>query len=297
MHPVLLQIGDFFIGTYGLFIALGLMGAILVGSLRARRRGLPPEMMFDLAFVALVAGFVSARILYIALNWQEFTAAPGALIFSRTGFVFLGGLVGAVAACIVWVRRKGLPIAQVGDIAAPSLAIGHAFGRIGCHFAGCCWGGVCAVPGLGISVPRQELPGGGVFFNALEAQIDAGLVDPFAVASLPVWPVQLMEAAGLFLLAGALLWYARRGRRPGRVMALYLFGYAVLRFGLEFLRGDEARGFVFGGLMSTSQAISLLLVPVGIALWVWSRRQPVDSDPAPPSEEPKKARRTRPAKP
>lgn len=273
MHPILIQIGDsFFLGTYGLMIALGLLVAISLGSWRARRRGLPPETLFDLSFVALVAGFAGARVLYIIVEWDAFRADPMAMILSRTGFVFLGGFVAAAAACIVWIRRRGLPVTAVGDVAVPSLALAHAFGRIGCHLAGCCHGGVCNVPGLGIHVRRHFLPGNqGTFWNAYEAQIAEGLIAPGTPKSLAIWPTQLMESGGLFLLTGLLLCYARVQRRPGRVIALYLAGYAVLRFGLEFLRGDLGRGFVAGGLLSTSQAISLAMLPVAAWIWWWSR--------------------------
>jgi len=292
MHPVFLKVGDsFFIGTYGVMIALGLIAALSLASWRAKRRGLSADAFFDMTFVAVISGFVFARILFIALNWQAFLDNPKALILSRTGFVFLGGLVGAIACTTLYVRWKKLPAMAMADLAAPSLALAHAFGRLGCHFAGCCFGGVCGVPGIGIHLHRHEMPGstdpwtGGPepFFNAFEEHLEQGLIPAGASESLAVWPIQLMEAAGLLALVAFLLWFASKPRRPGQTLALYLGLYGVLRFVLEYFRGDSGRGFLVPDLVSTSQAISLALIPAAVAVWAWSRRQPVRPFPSPGS--------------
>lgn len=271
MHPVLFSIGDFFIGTYGVMIALGLLAAIALGSWRASRRGIPPESVTDMAFTAIIAGFVSARILYILLNWGAFTADPVGLMLSRSGFVFLGGFVGAAAACIWFLRKRDLPVLAMGDLVAPSLALGHAFGRIGCHFAGCCYGGVCTVPAVGLHVPPQETPSGQPFGNAYTDQVLSGAIPADAAQSLPVWPVQLLESGSLFVVTGLLLWWASRPRAAGSTLGLYLVAYSVLRFLLEYLRGDAERGFLIEGAVSTSQGIALLLLPVGVWLMVRAR--------------------------
>jgi phosphatidylglycerol:prolipoprotein diacylglycerol transferase len=287
MHPILFEVSDsFFIGTYGVAIAAGLLCAILLASWRATRRGLKADLVFDLAFVAVIGGFLGARILYLIVEWDQFMETPRALLLSRTGFVFQGGFIGGALSAIAFLKWKKAPIMVTGDLIIPSLVMAHGFGRIGCHFAGCCHGGVCEVPGFGIRVGYQETSGGMVFGNAYTSQVEQGLIDPAEALSLPVWPVQLMESAALFALAGALLWVARVPRRPGLVLGLYLIAYPVLRIALEMLRGDLARGVYFGGLLSTSQIISLALVPVGIGVLVWSRRQPVAGFSDPDAEQP-----------
>lgn len=274
MHPILIEIGDFFIGTYGLMIALGLLAAIFLASFRGKRRRYDPNLFFDLAFIAVVSGFVFARLFFIMLHPGEFARDPMALLFSRSGFVFLGGFVGAVGCMLAYLSWKKLPILDIGDIAVPSLAIGHGIGRIGCHLAGCCWGGVCTVSGIGIQVRPQEMPGGEPFVNAYTDQFFRGMIPMDAEYSLPVWPVQLMEAGGLILLAGVLVWLAARGpHRAGTMLGIYLIAYPVMRFLLEFLRGDAERGLWFGDTISTSQILSLLIVPVGVWLLVRTRGQ------------------------
>lgn len=276
MHPILFEIGDFFIGTYGLMIALGMIAAIALASYRGKRRKYDPNLFFDLTFISVVSGFLFARLFFIILNPQDFARDPGAMLLSRSGFVFLGGFVGAVACVFGYLVWKKLPILDVGDIAMPSLALGHGIGRIGCHFAGCCWGGVCTVSGVGIHVSPQEMPNGEPFINAFADQAFRGMIPWEAEQSLPVWPVQLMEAAGLIVIAAVLVWIAsRKAHRAGFILGLYLVSYPVLRFALEFLRGDAERGLWFGGTLSTSQILSLLIIPVGVAILVKGRGKDV----------------------
>lgn len=267
MHPILIRFTDtFFIGTYGLLIAVGLLISSFLAAWQGKRRGMVPDVFFDLTFIAVGSGFLGARIFYIFTEFEEFLANPMELILSRTGFVFLGGFLTATATCIWYIRWKKLDFWKIADILVPSLALGHAFGRLGCHLAGCCYGGVCNT-GLGITVPRVELPDGQLWPNAYSDQLAGGvLADALAQRSLPVWPVQLMESACLFILAATLTVVANRPQRKGLILGLYLVAYAVIRFGLEYLRGDAERGLYFGGLLSTSQIISVFVFAAGC--WV-----------------------------
>jgi phosphatidylglycerol:prolipoprotein diacylglycerol transferase len=273
MHPILIQItDDFFIGTYGVLIALGLAAALAVASWLGKRRGIVTDVFYDLGFVAILSGFLGARLLYILTDFRGFMADPMPYIFSRTGFVFLGGLIAAAAACTVYVRRKGIDFWNAADIVMVVLPIGHAFGRIGCHLAGCCFGGVCPAP-MGIKVPAQTLPDGNLWPNAFSDHLERGLLQPGAMVSLPVHPVQIYEAGGLLLLSAGLAWLALRPHSRGLLFGLYLVGYGVLRFGLEFLRGDEVRGLYFGGLLSTSQLLSLGLIAAGAVVLATMRQR------------------------
>lgn len=274
MHPILISFPNgFFISTYGVMIAIGLAFALLAATWKGRRIGIPADPFYDLLFLAILSGFLGARVLYILTNIPGFLANPADYIFSRTGFVFLGGLVSASATCIWYVRRRKLDVLKVADIAGPCVAIGHAFGRIGCHLAGCCFGGACALP-IAIEVPKVELPGDqGLWSNAYTEHLEKHLIGADAVHSLPIWPVQLMESAGLALLAIGLLALSHYPYRRGFIFGLYLAGYGALRFGLEFLRGDDVRGLYFGGLISTSQIISLVMIVIGAVVIATSRNR------------------------
>ncbi len=293
MHPILFQIGDdFFIGTYGLMIAIGLLAGTALAAWRGRYRGYRSEVWFDLTFVAVVSGFLGARVLYILLDIPGFLEDPMAYLLSRSGFVFLGGFVAAAGALIWYMRLKGLDPWKTADVLAPSVALGHAFGRIGCHLSGCCYGGACSLP-VALRVPRVEMGDGAVWENAYAAQLREGLIDPAATQSLGIWPVQLMESASLFVLCGVLVLLATRPLHKGMIFAGYLGGYSVLRFLLEFIRGDERGGFAG---FSTSQWLSAVLLLVAVGIVVYARRLDVygpDKEPMRPEPEPDSGSRQR----
>lgn len=284
MHPILFELSNgFFLGSYGVMIALGLLACAFVARIIGRRRGMSTDNVFDLLFVAVASGFLGARIFYIVLNFGEFLERPLDLLLSRTGFVFQGGLITAVPACLWFLRRKGLQVWAVSDVAAVAIPVAHAFGRIGCHFAGCCFGGTCELP-LAIRVPRWQLADGTPVPNAWYDQHLKNVVPLEALWSEPIWPVQLIEAAGLALLAGGLWWWHASGRRPvGILFAWYLLLYGALRFSVEFLRGDLERGVFFGGALSTGQLISIGMVAVGAWWWHMRRRATTEDIPAPPA--------------
>jgi phosphatidylglycerol:prolipoprotein diacylglycerol transferase len=289
MHPVLFQIGDFVIGTYGLLIVVGLLSGLWSISRLARRRGgMPIDFFYDLLFLVLIAGFLGARLTFIALNWGSFLQHPAAMIFSRQGFVFLGGFVAAVAAAVWYTRRRGLPILEVADLVAPGLVLGHAFGRIGCFLAGCCFGMVCtpethpALAHISVSYPVVHDAHGEIseMFNfAYITQVLDRELSPTATRSLPMVPAPLMESAGNFMICILLLWLWRRRVFSGQIAAAYLSLYSVLRFGLEFWRGDADRGLFLNGALSTSQIICIVTLAGGIALWLWRRGRGVQEIP------------------
>ncbi|HPK03491.1 MAG TPA: prolipoprotein diacylglyceryl transferase [Candidatus Sumerlaeota bacterium] len=274
MHPVLFRFGNLTIGTYGLMLVVGMLAGLTLASFVARRRGLRADFFWDLAFVLLVSGLLGARLLYLAVNWDDFLRAPAALLLARQGFVFQGGFLVALVAGIAFILWRRMPLFEVGDVLAPGLALAHGIGRIGCFLAGCCYGRVCT-PGqasawmqaLAVRYPlildAHGIPDG-MFNFAFRDQLQAGLLDGGAPASLPLFPVQLFEAAGNFLIC-LLLLAAWRGKRfSGQIFGLYLVAYSLLRFGLEYLRGDRERGLWFDDLLSTAQLISIATLIAGL---------------------------------
>lgn len=274
MQPVLIQVTDnFFVGTYGLMIVLGMMLSLGLATLLGKLRGFSSDVFFDILFIAIISGFVGARILFILTDLPGFFQDPMAYLLSRSGFVFLGGLIFASGACAFYLYKKNLPIWKMGDIVLPCVALAHAFGRFGCHYAGCCFGGVHD-GALSIRVPRIDLPDGTIWPNVFVEHAEAGRVAWDNAQSLPVWPVQMMEAGGLLVIAAALVLLFLSRPRVGLVFGLYLISYSVLRFILEFLRGDEFRGYIIPDLVSTSQGLSALLVGVGVWVIYHTRNQP-----------------------
>jgi phosphatidylglycerol:prolipoprotein diacylglycerol transferase len=207
----------------------------------------------DLAFIAIVSGVVGARILYIITEPAEFLRNPWEIFnFWNGGLVFYGGFILALLVCLAYGRWKKMPILLGLDISVTGVALAHGFGRIGCFAAGCCHGNYCPYP-WGVHNDTE--------FVAKEFK------------GQPLHPVQLYESLSLFVLAALMTWLIQgKKTKDGTVAAIYFTGYAAIRFVMEFFRGDDDRGTVFGGALSTSQAISIALFLLGAALFFGRRR-------------------------
>jgi len=261
MHPILFEIpkidfgawvlGPIPIRMYGLMIGIGFLISMYLASRQARKEGLDPDRILDMGVYLLLAAIVGSRILYVLTNLPEFTRNPlEAFAIWKGGLVFYGGLLAAVPIGFWYVRKHQLPIWQTADIMAPYIALGHAFGRLGCFFAGCCFGAPCSGPFC-------------ITFS-----------DPNSLAPLgvPLVPTQLIESGGEFLNFGLLLLVTRFKRFDGQVFWFYPLLYAILRFILEFYRGDAVRGLYFGGIISTSQIIAIGMVVLSIVM-LWTLRK------------------------
>ena len=235
-HGETYVIGNFPIRMYGLMIGTGFLLGIYLASRRAKKEGLNPDSILDLGVYLLFAAIIGSRVLYVLTAWQEFTANPlDMFAIWKGGLVFYGGVLAAVPTGIWYVRKHSLPVWKTADILAPYIALGHAFGRLGCFFAGCCYGAPCSGP------------------------VCITFSDPHSLAPLgvPLFPTQLMESGGEFIVFALLLVLRRYKKSDGQLFWLYIAFYAVLRFTLEFFRGDLVRGVYFGGLISTSQIIAI----------------------------------------
>ena len=279
MHPVFFQVGSFYIGTYGVLLALALIVGTLVALGRAKRVGVDPQVVMDLIFFGVLGGIVGGRVAHVILNFQDFLAHPFALLFSRTGFVFLGSLMGSIAVVVFILRRRNLNFWAIADVLVTAVPAGHVFGRLGCFTAGCCFGRPMAEEGflgfLAVRFPKAVEIGnayiGGQAFEEHRqmclAGVDsaAGMLDLAATESLPVWPIQLFASFGNLLIFAALMLIWRRRRFNGQVLLSYLFLYSIMRFSIEFLRGDSGRGNI--GFLTTSQWLTLLAFVFVLASW------------------------------
>jgi phosphatidylglycerol:prolipoprotein diacylglycerol transferase len=258
MHPILFEIAGFPVYTYGVLLAAAYLLGLQFALMRARSRGLDATRVMDLGIVIIISALVGAKLLLLIVDWETFTESPRELFtLVRSGGVFYGGLITAVIAALWFLRRHRLPMWTVTDVFAPGIALGHVIGRMGCFFAGCCFGTQTSVPWA-------------VTFTNEYARDNVGT--PLHV---PLHPTQLYEAGAELLILVLLLVTERRGRPfPGRTFWGYMLVYAVSRFIIEMYRGDS-RGMV--GDFSTSQFVSILLVPLSIVMLVYlSRRHTPD---------------------
>ena len=244
MHPVLVRFGSLTIHTYGVLVAAGFLLGLALAVKQAKKEGIPQERIIDIGFYVLVAAIVGSRLFFVAVNAGHYLKHPLDIFkIWEGGLVFYGGLILALPSALWYIRKHHLDGWRITDIFAPSIAIGHAVGRIGCFAAGCCHGRLC------------ELPWAVTFHDP----------ESLATTGIPLHPTQLYESAGEFLNFLILITLRRYQSFKGQLFWTYIFLYSVLRFVVEFFRGDEARGYLFGGI-SVSQGISVIMGIIAISV-------------------------------
>lgn len=163
------------------------------------------------------------------------------------GLVYYGGFVVAALSGFAWCLWRGISGWRMADVLAPSLALGHAVGRLGCLANGCCYGRRCDWP-WGIHYPAR-----------------------YGLPDAPLHPAPLYEALlGLGLAAG-LVWLFRRRRFDGQVFAVYLVGYGLVRGAVEFFRGDYPAASLRWGFVTPAHWVSVGLLVLGSGVY-WYRR-------------------------
>jgi phosphatidylglycerol:prolipoprotein diacylglycerol transferase len=246
--------------TYGFLAALGMICALTVIFRLARFRGLDPDQMWNLAGIAIFSGIIGSKLLMILVDWRDYLADPSQ-IFSvatlQSGGVFSGGLLLALACSWWYVRREKIPFLSAADVFAPGVALGHAFGRIGCLAAGCCYG------------RETHVPWAITFHNPWAGEFQG------TPLNRPLHPTQLYEFVAELINFALLYWLCKRKKFEGQIIALFMIIYGIERFVFEFFRGDPGRGEVLGGFMTGTQLIALGLVVSGFVIYV--RRTPLRS--------------------
>jgi phosphatidylglycerol:prolipoprotein diacylglycerol transferase len=251
MYPELFKIGPLTVHTYGVLVATGFLLGLGLAVRQAKREGIPPNKIVDLGFYILLSALIGSRLFYVMINAGYYLKNP-LDIFKvwEGGLVFYGGLVLTVPTVLWYVKKNALSVWSTADLFAPSLAIGHAVGRIGCFYAGCCYG-----------KPAEGLPWAVTF------------TDPqtLALVGIPLHPTQLYESLGELTIFFVLITLRRHRSFNGQLFVTYVMLYSVLRFIVEFFRGDIARGFITHQL-SFSQGVSVLMFLTAVAVFIVLRR-------------------------
>jgi phosphatidylglycerol:prolipoprotein diacylglycerol transferase len=252
----LISIGWFHLPAYGTLLTLAIVSGIYTAIRLGRREGVGSALILDYCSWMILVALGGAKILLILTLWSYYQAHPGEIFSLATlqaGGVFYGGFLAALLFTIWYVRVQKLSFWKLTDVLAPCVALGTSVTRLGCFSAGCDYG------------KPTTAPWGVVFTNAL-AHEATGV--PLGVR---LHPTQLYESLTTLAIFGVLLWWFPRKKHAGDIFLGYLGLYAVGRFLLEFLRGDESRGFVFHHLLSTSQFIALLMLGGIAAVLIWRR--------------------------
>ena len=242
------------IPTYGLAFLIGFMLAVFFAVRRAVKEQFNKYDILYASFYALIGIGLGAKLFFFLSRipnvvsrfdiykklWE--TSPAAALDYVFGGLVFYGGLIGACLGVYIYSRQYKVALWPMVRIYVPFVPFAHAFGRIGCFLAGCCYGVEYHGP-LSVQFPLNEF-------------------SPH-LASVPRFPVQLLEALLNFLCSLVLVLLVRNTKVSARrLFGIYLMYYTVARFILEYLRGDAERGHL--GILSTSQVISLFLIPVAL---------------------------------
>ena len=248
MFPDLIDIGFLHLKTYGACMATG----FLVCWWRIERLSGRKDFS-NLIFSLMLAGVIGSRAAYVIEHWKvEFAANPAQIVrIDQGGLMFYGGLILAIVVFFAWCAWKRESLLATADLLTAVVPLGHAFGRVGCFFYGCCYGrdsnSWCAV----------TFPAGSPSWFEHGRRL------------VPVLPTQLFEAAALLALFALLQFLYRKfpagGKSHGLVVGAYLMGYAVIRFSIEYLRGDPRAAV---GPLSISQTISVAMFALGGAFVV-----------------------------
>ena len=244
MYNDLFSIGPFTVHTYGLMIALGIIAAYALAERRAKKKGLDSEKTIDLVIWCVIFGFAGSKVLYWITILPQIIKNPRIMIDSfGEGWVIYGGILGGILGAYLFCRKNKLDTWKYFDLAMPSVALAQAIGRLGCFFAGCCYG-IETKSKFGITFSHSD----------------------FAPNGVNLVPTELLSSAFDFLLFLALLGVDRKKKADGQVTAAYLIIYSIGRFIIEFYRGDLIRGTV--GSLSTSQFISIFILIAGVIMFV-----------------------------
>lgn len=245
MKVDLFSIGKFTVHTYGVMIAIGVILCAVMGYFRAKKLNMKEESVIDITILCVVTGFLGAKLLFVLISFRQFLQNPLSVLGS-SGFVVYGGIIVGVLSAMIYCKVKKLSFFQYFDLLVPSVSLAQAFGRIGCFFAGCCYG--------------------------KETESAFGVVFPegsFAPAGVSLIPTQLLSSAGNFAIMAVLLLFSGKAKYTGDVGALYLMLYGIGRFLVEFLRTNEQGGI---GIFTTAQLISLVFIAASILLFLRNRK-------------------------
>ena len=254
MHPVLFNIAGWPVYSYGVLLAAAYLAGLQLAVVRARHAGLDGAKVMDFGIYLIIAALVGAKLALVLVDFSYYRANPKEILsLARAGGVFYGGLIAALVVGLLLVKRYRLPVWKTGDLIAPGIALGHVIGRLGCLMAGCCYGRPTTVPWA-------------ITFHDPMAGLNVGT--PLEV---PLHPTQLYDAGAELIILFALLATEKKGKPfAGRTFWLYMLLYAISRYIIEIYRGDD-RG-IFFSTFSTSQLVSLVLVPVSLFM-LWRLRK------------------------
>lgn len=253
INPVAISVGPIEVRWYGILIVTGIVLAYMVAQKEAVKRGLPQDFIADLLIWAVPIGIISARIYYVMMRWDVYSANPAHIIrIWEGGIAIHGALIGSFITAYVFCRVKGVSFLRVADIAAPSIFIGQIIGR---------WG----------NFVNQEAYGGPVSRTFLEnLLLPNWIIEQMYIVEddTYVHPTFLYESLWNIVGLVIILLLRKKNLQRGEMFFFYLTWYSVGRFFIEGLRTDSL--YLIGDLRS-AQIVSILGIVIGIAAFIYRR--------------------------
>lgn len=238
MYPELFCIGSFPIHTYGVFVAVGFLAGLFTATKTGKKMGIDSNQVLDMGFIIILSGIIGSRLVYIFINFSHYLAHPiDILKLWEGGLVFSGGLVLVIIVAGLYVKRHGYKILSIGDLWSPAAAIGQSIGRIGCFFAGCCYG------------KPADVPWAVVFSNPKS----------IAILDVPLHPTQIYSSLSNLLIFFILLLIQSKKKFEGQVFLWFLILHSTARLYMENFRGDE-RGSIISSSLTTTQLIAIIIL-------------------------------------
>lgn len=242
-----IQIGPLTLHMYGIMIAIGYVSALFICEKRAKKRNMNTDVLYGIFWCAVIGGALGSKILYYTVNIKDVIADPSIILNFQNGWVVYGGIIGGVLASFLYCKIKKVDFVAYLDLVLPAVAFAQGCGRIGCFFAGCCYGRETTSP-LGITYWQSD----------------------FAPNGVKLVPTQIYSSIGDFAMAFLLMAYAKKEPAKGRVAAGYCILYSIGRFVIEIFRNDYRGEY---GPFSTSQLISVFILAIGIVMYVVAGRK------------------------
>jgi len=251
MHPDLFSIGPLTLHTYGLFVALGFIAGILTAIKLGKSVGITSNIVMDMGFIIIISGLIGSRLVYIIIDYSHYLANPLDIFkIWEGGLVFSGGLVAVIVVMLLYVKHHKLNIWTTGDLWAPAAAIGQAIGRIGCFFAGCCYG------------KPTDVPWGVVFTNPKS----------IATLNIPLHPTQLYSSLSSFIIFVILILIHSKKKFEGQVFIWFLIFHSTARLFLERFRGDPRGAILTNDLTMTQFIAIIILISAVTALFIFKSK-------------------------
>jgi phosphatidylglycerol---prolipoprotein diacylglyceryl transferase len=288
MYPELFKIGPFTVYSFGLMLGIAFIVASYFLTKEIERKGLDPEIATQITLFAIVFGIVGSKLLDLIENWDRFISNPIGMAFSPGGLTFYGGLILAIIAIWIYVRRKKIPFLVIADATSPSLALAYGIGRIGCHLAGDGDYGLPTTLPWGTNYQNGTVPPSVAFNNPGLLKHFPWIAEKFPNGvpdNTPLQPTPIYEFI-MMLIIFLILWKLRKkGWMDGKLFMLYLVFAGAERFIIEFIRLNPR--LMWG--LSEAQLISIPMMIVGVLGFVYLTQNKELKKFVPPPLKPKPA--------